>query len=83
MIFLQFLAREKIGGFPIYGSRNLRDIQKRFEGNSNDIERNFATDLCTPNSKTQDTKTAQEQGHSLQTNLYECNNLSVSSPRFD
>ena len=44
---LRRIQGEEEKDFPIYGSRNLRDIQKRFEGNSNEIERNFAMDLCT------------------------------------
>jgi hypothetical protein len=67
-----------------YDSRNLRGNSKGFEMNSKEIERNFATDLCTPNSKQDSTQIQLKNADTLlQSILYECNDLLVHSPRFD
>jgi len=42
----------------------LREIQKAIEKNSKEIERKFATDLCTPNSKQDPTQIQLKKTHS-------------------
>jgi len=58
-----------------YQEKRIDTDSKGIEGNS---RRGFCYSLCTRNSKTQDMKMTQEQGNSLQTNLYVSNDLIIN-----